>query len=66
MKTKFSVDYIYEHLIAYDYFTEEELDLVTNVAGYNRETLDNCIYSRYGYNDFEQLLEEDENLNLDK
>lgn len=58
------VDYLYQALIDDEYFTEEELQLVTDVAGYSLRTLNDCIYSRYGYNDFEQLydldFEEDE------
>lgn len=38
--------------------TEEELQLVTDVAGYNMDTLNAVIYSRTGYNDIEQLKEE--------
>lgn len=38
--------------------TEEELQLVTDVAGYNMDTLNAVIYSRTGHNDIEQLKEE--------
>ena len=38
--------------------TEEELQLVTDINGYSRETLDDVLYVRTGYRDFEQYLEE--------
>ena len=47
-------DYLVEHNIA----TEEELQLVTDVCGYNTEALCGVLYSRTGYNDFDQLEEE--------
>ena len=46
---------VYEYGIA----TEEELSLVTAIDGYNEDTLNNVIYVRTGYNDIEQLLEEE-------
>lgn len=57
------IDYLYQRLIDDEYFTEDELRLVTDVAGYSLETLNDCIYSRCGYRDFEQLydLNTDEN-----
>ena len=38
--------------------TEEEIDLVTKINGYNLETINDIIYVRTGYRDYEQLLEE--------
>ena len=52
-------DAIVEHGIA----TEEELSLVTAIDGYNEDTLNNVIYVRTGYNDIEQLLEEEQEVN---
>lgn len=54
-----NVDELWEKLIMDNYFTEEELQLVTDVAGYSVSTLNDCIYSRYGYRSWEQLVEED-------
>ena len=45
--------------------TEEELHLVTDINGYNNDTLNDVIYARTGYRDMEQyedLDEEDEDL----
>lgn len=39
------------------YFTEEELILVTNINGDTIESLNDCIYSRYGVRDLESLIE---------
>lgn len=53
------IDYLYQRLIDDEYFTEEELRLVTDVAGYNINVLNDCIYSRCGYRDIEQLYDID-------
>ena len=42
-------------LVDNGYFTQEELELITNINGYNVETLNDCIYARYGYRNLEQL-----------
>lgn len=51
---------LYNYLIDYGFFTNEELNLMTNINGYNIATLNNCIYSRYGYRDIEQMHESGE------
>ena len=38
--------------------TEAELSLITDINGYSIETLNDVIYARTGYRDFEQLKEE--------
>ena len=47
-------DAIVEHGIA----TEEELELVTAINGYNSDTLNDVIYVRTGYRNIKQLLED--------
>jgi len=47
-------DLIIEHQIA----TEEELKLVTNINGFNEESLNDVIYAKTGYRDIEQIIEE--------
>jgi hypothetical protein len=54
------VVYVYEYLIDNEYFKQEELDLITNIKGWNIETLNDCIYARYGFHDLEQLIGENE------
>ena len=44
-------DYLTESGIA----TEEELQLVTCINGYNEETMLDILYARTGYRNFEQL-----------
>ena len=47
-------DAIIEHGIA----TEEEMELVTTINGYNEDALNDVIYVRTGYRNIEQLLED--------
>ena len=49
---------VWDYLIEYEIATEEELQLVTDVAGYSDETMNAVIYARTGLNDLEQLMEE--------
>lgn len=49
---------IWNYLIDNEIATEDELQLVTDVAGYSIITLEAVIYARTGYNDLEQLMEE--------
>lgn len=46
-------DYLLENAIA----TEEELQLVTDMNGYNEDTLNSVLYCRTGYRTIEQLEE---------
>ena len=50
---------IWDAIIEYGIATEKELELVTAIDGYNEDALNNVIYVRTGYNDIEQLLEEE-------
>ena len=56
-QTMKTLDEIYNNLIDDGFFTEEELELLTNINGYNIDTLNDAIYSRYGYRDYEQLTD---------
>ena len=47
-------DAIVEHGIA----TEEELELVTAIDGYNEDALNDVIFVRTGYRNIEQLFED--------
>lgn len=35
--------------------SEETLQTVTDINGYNEESMKNILYSRFGYNDFDKL-----------
>lgn len=48
---------IYDYLIENQIATQGELDLITNINGFNEETLNDVIYSKTGYRSIEQLLE---------
>lgn len=50
---------IYNTLLDLNLFTEDELQLITNMNGYNNDTLNDAIYARFGYRSLEQMLEED-------
>ena len=50
-----NVGQVYEYLIDHEYFTIEELNLVTDINGWNIESLNDCIYARYGYHSLEQM-----------
>lgn len=46
---------IYEFIIENQLATEESLDLLGSVAGYNEETFNRAIYCLTGFHDIEQL-----------
>lgn len=55
------LDDIYNYFINYEIATEDEIDLVTAINGYNEETFNDILYVKTGYRDMEQYLEyEDE------
>lgn len=49
------VNKLYNQLVDGGYFTDDELQLATHIGGYDIETLNDCIYFRYGYRSFEQM-----------
>lgn len=51
-------DLIYCYYIDAELFTEAEIQLLTNINGLSVETLNDAIFSRYGYRDLEQMMEE--------
>tara|TARA_R100000808_G_scaffold4035_2_gene13554 strand:- start:1956 stop:2171 length:216 start_codon:yes stop_codon:yes gene_type:complete len=50
-------DQIYDFIVFNKIATEDEIVLVTNINGYNIETLNNIIYAKIGYHDMNQVLE---------
>lgn len=50
-----TLDEMYDYLIDNEYFTNDELNLITNINGYSKETLNDCIYARYGYRSLDDL-----------
>ena len=45
----------WDRLVDAGYFTDKELELVTYINGYSIETLNDCIYARFGYRSLEQM-----------
>ena len=50
-----NIEYVWELLVDMGIATDEELQLVTSINGYNIDTLNDIIYVRTGYHDIEQL-----------
>ena len=50
-----NIEYVWETLVDMGIATDEELQLVTSINGYNIDTLNDIIYVRTGYHDIEQL-----------
>jgi hypothetical protein len=55
-----NVTVLYDELIELDLFTDKELELITNINGYTIDTLNDCLYSRYGYRSLSQMIGEEE------
>lgn len=51
-----SVDTMYETLIAYGIATEEAVNLVVNINGYSKETMEDILYVTTGYRDFKDVI----------
>jgi len=51
---------IYDYLIEAGIAKEEELDLITNINGWNKTALNDVLYSRTGYRDIEQMEGEED------
>lgn len=59
MKRDFKdVNALYDELLERDLFTKGELQLITNMCGYNVETLNDALFARYGYRDLKQMMED--------
>ncbi len=58
---KLKVNELWDELLEMELFTEEELKLLTNINGLSIETLNDAIYARYGYRDYEQMKESEIN-----
>lgn len=56
------IDQVWDYLEDNELFTNAELRLVTCINGYSLESLNECIYARYGYHDLEQMLEAEGNV----
>ena len=59
MKKELTVNELWAELVEYELFTEAELRLLTNINGYSVETLNDAIFARYGYRDYDQMMGEE-------
>ena len=50
-----NIESVWTLLVDMGVATDEELQLVTSINGYNIDTLNDIIYVRTGYHDMEQL-----------
>jgi hypothetical protein len=48
---------LWEEIIYWNIATQEELELITSINGFNIETLNDVIYARTGYRNLEQYKE---------
>ena len=56
----YTVEQVWDNLAELGVATDEELKLITSINGYSIESLNDVIYARTGFNDYEQLIAEDE------
>lgn len=49
---------MWDFLLDYGIATDDEIQLVTTINGYNESTLEDILYARTGYSDFDQYKEE--------
>ena len=52
-----TIEDVWDYLVESQIATKEELTLITNINGYNEQSLNDVIYARTGYHDIEQLQE---------
>ena len=53
-----TIEEMYDILVNDGIATEDEVDLVTCINGYKKETLEDILYVRLGYTTFDQYLDE--------
>ena len=52
-----NINYVWDCIVELGIATQEELELITAINGYNIGTLNDVIYVRTGYRNIEQLEE---------
>lgn len=45
----------FDKLVEYNIATMQEIQLVVNICGWNKETLDSILYARTGFNSWDQI-----------
>ena len=56
MRTE-KINELWDFIILNEIATEKELQLITNINGYNKKSLNDVIYCRIGYHDMNQVLD---------
>lgn len=51
------IEEMWDILVDYGIATDDEIDLVTAINGYNEKSMKDILYVRTGYNDFDQYKE---------
>ena len=51
---------IYDYFVERGIATNDEIDLVTSINGWNEETLNDILYVRTGYRNVEQYIESED------
>ena len=51
-----TIEEFYNYLIDYELASNETLEIITAINGYNEETLDDVLYAVSGYHDIKQYL----------
>lgn len=52
------LDKLWDFIVNNSIATTEEVNLVTDINGYNEEALNDIIYARTGYRDYEQCMDD--------
>lgn len=61
-KKELTTDELWDELVALELFTDAELRLLTNINGYTVDTLNDAIFARYGYRDFNQMMKSEQKM----
>ena len=54
---KMTIEEMWDYLVNTGTATKEELTLITNINGYNKQSLNDILFVRTGYRDFDQIQE---------
>lgn len=59
-----NLELIWDEIVECGIATEEELQLITNINGYNEDALNDVVFVRTGYRELGSYLGEDEDENF--
>ena len=58
MKTQDQLNNMYDTILELELCTFEEIELVTDINGFNEQALNDIVYARAGYQTLDQYLEQ--------